>query len=759
MANIKLCPCSKDSSTSFRNLTTRWRCQHKTRPRSATADLKPSSKNTTCPARLSLTLKKPAKAGKLSKQKNHLEDGLLGVVSIHFSHNHGLEVADVLKERDVSTATRDRLLELFRMGYSAEQARDELISALQEEAGDDFYRIAADRAHCPDVGYCHRLYRTEFKKVYGELSGEKMLDGLRCLVEQYDGTSGGRAALEVDDHNVVVAIVTPLMRRVSQLWPRAAEMFVDSSGNMDRSDSRLFLLLTHSPVGALPVGAIVTSSESTSVLTAGLQLLLTLMDEQSFGGRGARGPVVAMTDDCAALRAALRNVFPECRLLLCSFHILQAAWRWLCGKQSGVAADQRQEALQRVRALLRATTEHDLSQRWEELLAFTRTKKLGHFEKYMEERWIRRHEWAMCFRSDLMVRGNHTNNLTEAAFRIIKDKLLRRLKVHNTTQLVDIVMIRLENEYSRKVLDAANGRTPASARKRFCPSADGIDKASVEQVGPSTYQVSSFTKSGVSYTVDTDLELCTCRVGATGAPCKHQAAVLQKEPAMADAAINFLPTLSEKQRHLYFQIATGLTAPGGFLASMRQNPREPSRTSQPSTSRSDASAEDQQPDVASEEKAGANLGDGTADLIARCQALCESWQADLMRAPELYGPALNTFISRYERMKTDNSRVSSLHQFGTGCSAVPASSFKSSVMIGVQPTAVARRKVPVGGKRRASTGRPKKDAAAGDHGAYAVPTKVAKQPLCAQVVPSARAPHNLVECVARNVSVGRTHSA
>ncbi|KAF0314603.1 hypothetical protein FJT64_014941 [Amphibalanus amphitrite] len=86
------------------------------------------------------------------------------------------------------------------MGYSAEQARDELISALQEEAGDDFYRIAADRAHCPDVGYCHRLYRTEFKKVFGELSGEKMLDGLRCLVEQYDGTSGGRAALEVDDH-------------------------------------------------------------------------------------------------------------------------------------------------------------------------------------------------------------------------------------------------------------------------------------------------------------------------------------------------------------------------------------------------------------------------------------------------------------------------------------------------------------------------------------------------------------------------------
>ncbi|XP_043225211.1 uncharacterized protein LOC122383129 [Amphibalanus amphitrite] len=407
---------------------------------------------------------------------------------------------------------------------------------------------------------------------------------------------------------------------------------------MDRSDSRLFLLLTHSPVGALPVGAIVTSSESTSVLTAGLQLLLTLMDEQSFGGRGARGPVVAMTDDCAALRAALRNVFPECRLLLCSSHITSRLPGGGCVGSRAVSpltSDRRRCNVSVPSSEPPLSTTSASVGTWKELLAFTRRKKLGHFEKYMEERWIRRYEWAMCFRSDLMVRGNHTNNLTEAAFRVIKDKILRRLKVHNTTQLVDIVMIRLENEYSRKILDAANGRTPASARKRFCPSADGIDKASVEQVGSSTYQVSSFTKSGVSYTVDTDLELCTCRVGATGAPCKHQAAVLQKEPAMADAALNFLPTLSEKQRHLYFQIATGLTAPGGFLASMRQDPREPSSTSQPSTSRSDASG-DQQPDPASEEKAGTNLGDGTADLIARCQALCESWQADLMRAPELY---------------------------------------------------------------------------------------------------------------------------
>ena len=283
--------------------------------------------------------------------------------------------------------------------------------------------------------------------------------------------------------SLVVAVVTPLMRRVSQLWPRAGEMlFIDSSGNMDRSDSRLFLLLTHSPVGALPVGAIITYSESTSVLTAGLQLLLTLLDEDSFGGRGARGPLVAMSDDCAALRAALQKVFPECRQLLCSFHVLQAVWRWLCGRHSGVGLDHRQEALQRVRALLHAPTEQELQQRWEELIFFANTKKLGHFAAYMEERWCRRREWALCYRQDLFVRGHHTNNLTEASFRVIKDKILGRLKVHNTTQLVDIVMSRLEGQYSKKLLDVANGRVQDLARTRFYPMAEGIDKACIQQV-------------------------------------------------------------------------------------------------------------------------------------------------------------------------------------------------------------------------------------------------------------------------------------
>ena len=55
-----------------------------------------------------------------------------------------------------------------------------------------------------------------------------------------------------------------------------------------------------------------------------------------FGGRGAAGPRVIMTDDSTSERNALGAVWPEARLLLCIFHVLQAAWRWLFSQKNGI---------------------------------------------------------------------------------------------------------------------------------------------------------------------------------------------------------------------------------------------------------------------------------------------------------------------------------------------------------------------------------------------------------------------------------------
>ena len=49
-------------------------------------------------------------------------------------------------------------------------------------------------------------------------------------------------------------------------------VFFDSSGGMEEYNLRVFLMVTHSFVGALPLGIIVTSDETTDTLTRALEL-------------------------------------------------------------------------------------------------------------------------------------------------------------------------------------------------------------------------------------------------------------------------------------------------------------------------------------------------------------------------------------------------------------------------------------------------------------------------------------------------------
>ena len=65
-----------------------------------------------------------------------------------------------------------------------------------------------------------------------------------------------------------------------------------------------------------------TESEDARSLEHALRELQSVLPARPFGQQGS--PQLIMTDDADALRGALRIVFPQSRLLLCSFHVLQA---------------------------------------------------------------------------------------------------------------------------------------------------------------------------------------------------------------------------------------------------------------------------------------------------------------------------------------------------------------------------------------------------------------------------------------------------
>ena len=54
-------------------------------------------------------------------------------------------------------------------------------------------------------------------------------------------------------------------------------VFLDLSGGMEEYNLRVFLMVTHSSVGALPLGIIVTSDETTDTLTRALEMFSAIL--------------------------------------------------------------------------------------------------------------------------------------------------------------------------------------------------------------------------------------------------------------------------------------------------------------------------------------------------------------------------------------------------------------------------------------------------------------------------------------------------
>ena len=78
------------------------------------------------------------------------------MVFIRGNHNHPIMCADALKYRDVSRETQEKLTDLFKRKYGPTTALEALKYELQLKHGAEYFKAAADRAVCPDIGFCCR---------------------------------------------------------------------------------------------------------------------------------------------------------------------------------------------------------------------------------------------------------------------------------------------------------------------------------------------------------------------------------------------------------------------------------------------------------------------------------------------------------------------------------------------------------------------------------------------------------------------------
>ena len=126
---------------------------------------------------------------------------------------------------------------------------------------------------------------------------------------------------------------------------------------------------------------------------------------------GSGQPQVFPTDNDLKEKQVLQEQIPAAKTLLCIFHVLKAVWTWLREASHGVVdRHHRQELYFLFKALVYATNEQDLNERYGVLHSSQTALKYCKFTKYVEDMWKIKDQWALCYRKGLAMRGSNTTN-------------------------------------------------------------------------------------------------------------------------------------------------------------------------------------------------------------------------------------------------------------------------------------------------------------------------------------------------------------
>ena len=658
----------------------------------------------------------------------------------------------------MSDGVQDKFLQLFAAGHSPSSALEMHKCDLQTEDEDNYAVVSADRYFCPDLQWCFRLYYKTFKSEYGPQSGDDMINTLLARLQQWN-SGDNSVAYAVHGNETVLAICTPLMKRVHSRIRQSSELvFVDSTGCLDMSSYRVFVLMTNCCAGGLPLGLVVSTSEAESVLVAGFQLLKTMLPTDAFFGRGSTGPFFFMTDDCLAERNALKQVFPGSVTLLCQFHVSWAAWRWLWNNNSGIPSHNRSHLYNLIHKAVAAKTSDELAAAFTTLFNDETANRYDRFVTYAKKLLEKSELWSSCYRDDVALRGHSTNNTVESSMRILKDRIFKRLKAFNLVQLVDFLVTRLEQYYERRLINIGNNRHDELTQSRYFPKDTDIALCNVWKLSADAVHVPSATKVNVSYCVSTALWVCTCPVGHSGAPCKHQWAVVAK---YHDECFNFLPVSSPTMRKLFYYIATGKDdMPDSWFAGLRADVSDSdsatiaaSTENQPAELRVQQTTDVVSPDVDS-------IADEVEKTAADVARFAQSVTNKLQEDPSTYLEAVKAFVCNFDQITTTNGLISAMHCFGKYSGAAPSLSMRrrrkaiafANKAIGVQPTALGRRTVKCFGRAVSGLGRPAQNARSREHGYSKLRSRTETSGLPSR---KTAAPHSLAECVSRNSSLAK----
>ncbi len=194
--------------------------------------------------------------------------------------------------------------------------------------------------------------------------------------------------------------------------------FIDSTGSLDALGCKVFVVFTNSFAGGLPLALMITTTETSEVITEGLYIVQTLISEESFGGKGKSGPVLFLTDGSQAERLALSSVFPQTRMLLCQFHVLQSMWCYIWKNVSGLGQADRMQLFFMFKMLVH---EREYTEFEKKVLAMLQNKIVVAYPGYKEHLMdvlSYKQNWASCYHQNIISWDLNTNYLCESDMRV-----------------------------------------------------------------------------------------------------------------------------------------------------------------------------------------------------------------------------------------------------------------------------------------------------------------------------------------------------
>ncbi|XP_065202658.1 uncharacterized protein LOC135833005 [Planococcus citri] len=462
----------------------------------------------TCKSRISFTLQK----GKFS----------YGTAMINFVHDHSIPYNDDARHCNPSAEVKQMLMKYFENSTSTVEAyrNMQLHIETQLDNENEYLEYSADRRKMPLLSWARYLYNTEYGQNNKPVTlNHQGIEFLRKFVNDKNEEQNESVCQfqELPNENFVIFIATACMRRALKSQAASELVYTDNIGSTAQYGLRVYLLLTNIKDEAVPLGIVITSSETNKAVKTGFGLLSTSLDDQSFNGKGRLGPAIIMTDDSVPEMVSMKGLFPYSKIVLSAFHFLRSCYKWLVKIEHKINKQDREIIYSYIRQMVYVEDEAELRTLFDKLVETYKNHEL--VSSYICKLYEKRQTWAVCYRRNFSIIDESGHATWKHTLSILKEQILNRIKLQEPKRLVSYFLNEFSEFYQRRLIDCALNRY-ASEKPQY------ENQFQNYLFVQNDHCESSFTlydrETNVKYFINTDINICTCHVGCAGISCEHQ---------------------------------------------------------------------------------------------------------------------------------------------------------------------------------------------------------------------------------------------